>query len=155
MYESGVLVAFFIWMYGAISSAININSRMERNLNKVGQRRSWMDGSIKPMTTKDVERGPMGSLFKFSLVWGISLFCITFSWLQVACVAALVAYKWNKDSGAPQSIREFRWKLKNADLSFAQVVTEMYKAGGMTHPPLDEFIESTAKELSDRGIPTW
>jgi len=155
MYESGVFVALLIWMYGVISSIITINSRMERNLNKVGQRRSWIDGSIKMMTKADVERSLFASAFKFFIVWAISFFFIVFSWLQVALVAAILVYRWNKDSGAPQSIREFRWKLKNSDLSFQQVVTEMYKVGEMTSPTLEEFITDTAKELRSRGIPTW
>lgn len=155
MYESGVLLAFLMWIFGAINSIISINSRMERNLNKIGMRRSWMDGSIKPMSIKDLERSTFACVARFLLLWGLSLPFIALSWLQVAFAIGLVIYRKNKDSGAPQSVREFRWRLRNMDMSFDQIITDMHKSIQPSPIDLDEFRRATIQEMRDRGLTVW
>lgn len=41
-YETGLLFAFLLWLYNVITSIVMINSRFERNMNKIGQRLSWL-----------------------------------------------------------------------------------------------------------------
>ena len=49
------------------------------------------------------------------------------SWLYVAGVVAMFVYSKSKDSGVPESIRAYRWKLKNVDMSFEDMVREVMK----------------------------
>lgn len=64
-YETGLLFAFLLWLYNVITSIIMINSRFERNMNKIGQRLSWLSMTMKPMDTDDEKRSALMSFLKF------------------------------------------------------------------------------------------
>lgn len=125
MYESGLTVAFFLWLIGMGSIIVRKNSLLERNLNKIGRRTSLLGLEIKDA------KYPKPSLwiliFKFTLSVIISLPFILLSWLYVAIVFLLYAYKLMKDIGVPQQFKEYRWKLKNMDMTFDEIIKEIVK----------------------------
>lgn len=64
-YESGLLIAFLLFIYGTANVFVQLNSRMERNLNKVGMRLSWLSLNPKEMTS-DTDNPPFTKkLLKF------------------------------------------------------------------------------------------
>lgn len=116
-YETGLAIALLLWLASAVILTISINSRMNRNFNKVGQRLSWLTLTPKPISASDERRSPLSSVLKFLLVVGLGLPFVLLSWVYVAFFVGTFMYRRTKDSGAPQVVREFRWKLKNVDMT--------------------------------------
>ena len=138
-YENGIGVALLLWLFNAIMIVVNVNSRMNRNLNKVGQRLSWLYFSAKAMNRDDLTRPWWKSLLKYLLIVGFNLVFTLTSWLYVAGVVAMFVYSKSKDSGVPEPIRAYRWKLKNVDMSFDDMVREVMK---LSEKPSEEFEHS-------------
>lgn len=126
-YENGVAVALLLWLFNAVMIVVNVNSRMNRSLNKVGLRLSWLTFAPKAMTRNDLNRPWWRSLLKYLLIVGFNLICVFGSWLYVAGAVVMYIYSKSKDSGAPDAVRAYRWKLKNIDLSFDDLVREAMK----------------------------
>jgi hypothetical protein len=152
-YETGVLFAFLLWLYNAVMIVILANSRLERNLNRMGQRLSWFTLTPKPLEPEDLSRSTTSKVLRYFLVVGICLPFILLSWLNVALAIATILYRRAKDSGAPQAIREFRWKLRNAELTFDQLVRESMKVAEEDPSKFEEFRASMVRELDERGLP--
>ena len=55
-YEAGVGIALLLWAYNAIMLIVNVNSQFERNLNRIGQRLSWLTFAPKAMESEDQTR---------------------------------------------------------------------------------------------------
>lgn len=142
-YENGVGVALLLWLFNAIMIVVNVNSRMNRNLNKVGQRLSWLSFRSKAMERYDLRRPWWKSLLKYLLIVGFNLVSTLTSWLYVAGAVMMYVYSKSKDSGAPEAIRAYRWKLKNVDMSFDDMVREAMK---LSDKPPEEF-EQFRKDL--------
>lgn len=141
-YETGVLVAFLIWLYRVGAAVIVLNSRMAANLRKVGMRVSMTTLSAKPMSDSDRKRSWVGSLARFLVVALIGLAGVFFSWLSVVTTVGFFLYAKSKDAGQPAAVREFRWKLRNLDMSFEQLAKEMYalnQAIGLTQPEFEQY----------------
>lgn len=151
-YGTGVAVAFLFWLLNVFLSLVAINSRLERNMNKVGQQYSWLTMTMRPMSEDDEKRSTLMKIVKFTLLQLIGLvWCLT-SWLSVAMVAGQYIYRWSKDSGAPQSVKEYRWKMKNMDMSFDQILKEMMKLTDMDPTGFDNFKRETIEELKERSL---
>ena len=151
-YGTGVAVAFLLWLLNAIFSIVAINSRLEHNMNKIGQRYSWLTMTMRPMSEDDEKRSTLMKIVKFTLLQLFGLvWCLT-SWLSVAMIVGRYIYRWSKDSGAPQNIKEYRWKMKNMDMSFDQILRETMKLSDMDTSKFDEFKQATIDELKDRGL---
>lgn len=131
---------------------VSINSRLERNLNKIGQRLSWITLTPKPMDAEDTNRSTLSKVMKFFLITSIGLPFILLSWLQVVMFIGTFAYKRIKDAGAPQIVREFRWKLRNIDMSFDQLAKELMKASEEDSANFETFRNDLVQELKDRGL---
>jgi hypothetical protein len=140
-YESGLLIAFLLFIYGTTNVFVQVNSRMERNLNKVGMRLSWLSLNPKEMTS-DTDNPPFTKkLLKFLAIVLLGFVMIFLSWIQVFLFVAGFFYRFNKDSGAPAYVKEYRWKLKNVDLSFDGMAREMFTLAekqGTVNPKSDE-----------------
>lgn len=121
-YETGLLLAFLLWLYNVITSIVVINSRFERNMNKIVQRFSWLTMTMKWMDADDLKRSALMKFVKFSFLQFLGLLFVLTSWLSVLSTIGQIIYRMSKDSGAPQKIKEFRWKMKNMDMTFDQVV---------------------------------
>lgn len=152
-YETGIFFAFLLWLYNAIMIVVSINSRLERNLNRIGQRLSWLTLMPKPLEPDDLSRSTTSKVLRYLLVVGIGLPFILLSWLNVALSVATILYRRAKDSGAPQTVREFRWKLRNTDLTFDQLVRESMKVTEEDSSKFEEFRASMINELEERGLP--
>jgi len=135
-YEDGIGVALLLWLFNAIMIVVNVNSRMNRNLNKLGQRLSWLSFSAKVMNRDDLTRPWWKSFLKYLLIVGFNLVFTLTSWLYVAAAVAMFVYSKSKDSGVPEPIRAYRWKLKNVDMSFDDMVREVMK---LSEKPPEEF----------------
>lgn len=151
-YENGLAIAFFLWLIGTIHMLVSINSKLQRNLNKIGQRLSWITLSPKPMEAEDLSRSTFSKTVKFIFIAGIGLVSVLLSWLYVAMFFGTFIYKRIKDAGAPQAVREFRWKLRNADLSFDQLAKELMKV--LEHDPanFEKFREDLVQDLKNQGL---
>jgi hypothetical protein len=151
-YENGLVIAFFLWLIGTIHILVSINSKLQRNLNKIGQRLSWITLSPKPMEAEDLSRSAFSKTVKFIFISGIGLISALLSWLYVAMFLGAFIYKRMKDAGAPQAVREFRWKLRNADLSFDQLAKELMKV--LEHDPanFEKFREDLVQDLKNQGL---
>jgi hypothetical protein len=151
-YETGIFFAFLLWLYNAVMIVVSVNSRLERNLNRMGQRLSWLTLTPKPMEPEDLSRSATSKMFRYLLVVGIALPFVLLSWLNVGFAVATILYRRAKDSGAPQAVREFRWKLRNTDLTFDQLVRESMKAAEDDPSKFEEFRASMISELEERGL---
>ena len=116
-YEVGVAIAFLLWAYNAVMLIVSVNSLLERNLNKIGQRLSWLTLMPKEMEPEDLKRSTLAKVLKYLFIVGIGLPFVLTSWLYILLAVAGMLYRWSKDSGAPQAVREMRWKLRNLDLT--------------------------------------
>ena len=152
-YETGIFVAFLLWLYNAVMVVVSVNSRLERNLNQMGQRLSWVTLTPKAMEPGDLSRSTTSKILKYLLVVGIGLPFVLLSWLNVGLAIATILYRRAKDSGAPQAVREFRWKLRNTDLTFDQLVRESMKAVEADPSKFEEFRAAMVTELEERGLP--
>lgn len=152
-YETGIFVALLFWLYHAVMIVVSANSRLERNLNRMGQRLSWLTLTPKPMEPNDLSRSFIAKVFRYLLVVGIGLPFVLLSWVNVAIAVATILYRRTKDSGAPQAVRELRWKLRNTDLTFDQLVRESMKVTDEDPSKFEEFRASMINELEERGLP--
>lgn len=151
-YEFGLLIAFLLWLWTVVNALVLINSRLERNLNRIGQRLSWLTLTPTAMSAEDLNCSQLRKAAKFLLIFGTGLPFVFASWLYVALVAGTVMYRKSKDAGAPQAVREFRWKLKNTDMSFDQLVKELMKVAEQDPADFDKFKADMLYELEASGI---
>lgn len=129
-YEAGLAVALLLWFASRVYLVVMVNSRMERNLNKVGQRLSWYSLRPKQRSPSDWAQQSWQKAAKYLFLAAMTLPSVLLSWAYVAWVAGHMIYAWSKDHGAPAAVREFRWKLRNVDMPFDQLVREMMKVAG-------------------------
>lgn len=151
-YENGLAIAFMLWLASMIITLVLINSRLEGNLNKIGQRLSWLTLTPKAMDAEELNRSAFKKIFKFLFIAGSGLPFVLLSWLYVALFVGTFVFRRLKDAGAPQAIREFRWKLRNKDMAFDELVREMMKA---SDEPADDFERvrgDMVREMEDRGF---
>lgn len=152
-YETGLFLAVLLWLYNALMIVVSVNSRLERNLNRMGQRLSWLTLTPKPMDPDDLSRSTLSKVLKYLFIVGVGLPFVFLSWLYVALAVGNILYRRAKDSGAPQVIREFRWKMKNADLTFDQLVKELMKVSEEDLSKFEEFRAKIVSELQEQGLP--
>jgi len=152
-YETGLLLAFLLWLYNAVAIVVSVNSRLERNLNRMGQRLSWLTLMPKPMDVEDRSRSTLSKVFRYLFIVGIGLPFVLLSWLYVVLAAGGIIYKRTKDFGAPQVVREFRWKMKNTDLTFDRLIKELMKVSEEDPSNFAEFRGKIVRELEERGLP--
>jgi hypothetical protein len=72
-YESGLLVASLVWLWAVINALVLINSRMERNLNCIGQRLSWLTLTPKQGSSEEARHSLLRKILKFVLIFGMGL----------------------------------------------------------------------------------
>lgn len=151
-YFIGVLFALLLWLWGAIYLIVALHSQFERNLNKIGQRLSWVTLTPKAMDSDDENRPLWRAIGKYLLIVGFGFPWILLSWLNVGLAVAMMIYRRSKDAGAPQAIRELRWKMRNLDMPFDQVVKEMMKASGEEPEKFESVKADLLAEMESRGL---
>jgi hypothetical protein len=100
-YETGVIVAALLWLYGAVLHFTEERSLMNRNLRKIGYRFSWHAGKIVEMPSKDQNRTFAGWILRVVLFQGFSFLFVLLSWVMVIYAIGYVVYRLSKDFGAP------------------------------------------------------
>lgn len=125
-YSTGVFIAVLIWLYHMVMIIVNANSQLSRNLRKVGMRLSWISG--RPVAY-DGPRSPWVVALKYALFGTFGLTGIFFSWFTVAWFAGAMVYTYSKQLGMPQAVREYRWKLRNLDMTSEQIEAESLAVG--------------------------
>ena len=120
-YETWVGVAFLMWLAGVVWFFISINSQLERNLRKVSLRLSWISLNPKEVDPDAPEPSAFAKICKFAFIQGLGFISIFLGPLYVAFAVGMFAYSRWKDSGAPASVKEIRWRMRNVDMTRAQV----------------------------------
>lgn len=151
-YETGIFVAFLAWLWLSINAIISLNSRMQRNLNKIGQRLSWLSMTPKPISADEESHGLLRKIFKFLFLYGTGLPFVLGGWFYVLYVIGIIIYRKSKDAGSPQVVREFRWKLRNTDMSFDQLVKELVKVGELEPFEFERVKAELIAEMKERGL---
>jgi hypothetical protein len=123
-YESGVLNAFLFWLYNSAMAIALVNSQLNKNLNKVGMRISWLNGNPKPMTASDQQINYLSISIKVVFFVLLGLISLLLSWILVALYVVMMTWKFAKDSGVPESVKNYRWVMRNKDLSRDEVIAE-------------------------------
>lgn len=124
MYETGIFVAFLLWCYSLIFTIIMVNSKMNRNLHKIGKKISFSGNVVDIVNPKPSK---ITSFILYFLLYLVSLILIIFSWLYVFVVVSVMLYRWYKNLGEPTAFKEYRWKMKNIDMSLDDIIKELMK----------------------------
>jgi hypothetical protein len=106
-YEIGAAVSL-LWSVGGL--AYNLLSRlttMHQNMRCAGYRKSWVTGAYK---NADAGSGK----WELPLWVVVTVVGAALSWLGLAVSVSILLYSLAKDFGAPASVREFNWRLKNS-----------------------------------------
>lgn len=149
-YENGLILAFFIWLICIGINIVQSNSMMQKNLNKIGRRIGYL-GIVEIDYTK---QSLSYRAFKFILIDVLLPIPFLFlSWLYVAIVALMYAYNLKKDTGAPQLVKEFRWKLRNMDLSFDELIKALMIAEGQDLSEFDRVRDEYKEYLRNKKAP--
>lgn len=143
-YENGVAVAFILWAFSVVRLVVMVNSQMEKNLNKVGKRLSWLTLTPKPMQQASSGRWWKSAL-KFLVIAALGVPFVFFSWLYVLVALVLAYFLWEKSSGKPDSVRELQWKMKNLDMSFDDIIKASMKATS-TDPDMFDQVKAEMLE---------
>jgi len=149
-YDDGVAVALTLWIFSLIRLVVMINSQMEKNLNKIGLRLSWLTLTSKPAhmgTRRPIWKNTLK--FLFILVLGAPF--IFLSWAYVVFVMVLAYFVWEKNSGKPDVIKEFQWKMKNMDLPFDEVIKATMKVSNTDPSNFEEVREATLREMAENS----
>ncbi|UGQ44952.1 hypothetical protein [Massilia endophytica] len=152
MYETGLGVAFLVWLCNLILLLTKINSQAERNLRKIGMRHSWLTQTPKQRTASDAKRGILGTVGKFALIQSVALVSVILSWGYVLWAIGAILYAHAKDYGAPQEVKEFRWRMRNLDLPLDEIIRGMLKISG-AEVSIDDERERIQAYLFENDIP--
>ena len=149
-YENGLILSFFLYLYQMIALLMLINSTAEKNLNKVGEAYSWL--TLKPvlMSKYDFDRSIYKCIGKFLVIaiWqGLFIFL---SWLNIFLFVCLTMYKISQDYGAPKEVKEFRWKLKNQNMTFDEIILEMIKVKGLDKEDFEQLKSEMIEFVKER-----
>ena len=152
-YGAGVGIAFLLWLFYAGSCVARANSLFARNLAKLGMRISYLDLKPTPMSAADIQRSSIGRFLRASLVVLIALPFVLASWLYVLWFVGAFIFARSKDAGAPTAVREWRWRMKNVDMSFDDAVAELLKLNSTPSEKMPEARAALIDDLRGRGIP--
>lgn len=152
MYETGVLIAFLLLCWQLVMVIVNANSQLNRNLNRVGMQISWWTYQAEQIEPKHLTRPFWRSALKFLAVAFVGLISIWLSWLHVALVAGMWIHAKSKDSGAPASVKEFRWKMKNRDMSIDDYVRGLMVVQEIPSDQFEQQRSAVVELLRARGF---
>jgi hypothetical protein len=139
LYEIGVYFSLFYWLYQSIFLIILINSQMEKNLNKVYQRLSWSTFRTKQIESYDeVHPHIFKMIMKYIFIILVNLLLIFLSWVYLFYVFVNTMFNRYKRDGEPEVMKTFRWRMRNSNLSYEQILQELYKIE-LTNNSFDDF----------------
>lgn len=151
-YEDGIFWAFLIWCFYTINLIIKLNSTANENLQKVGLRLSWLTLQPVEITARYQNMHALlrGLLFFALLLFGLVLTLL--SWLYVALVLGETLYRWQKDLGAPEEVKSVRWRLRNVEMNFDEVVELLMKLSGRPENEADACKTEIRERLNRNGV---
>jgi hypothetical protein len=91
-------------------------------------------------------------ILKFLFLAIFGLICTLMSWLQVAMWVGMFLWQLHKDQGAPNSIKEYRWKMKNIDMTRDQIIQELIKIDNVLPEDFDGYKENILSDMRGRGF---
>lgn len=148
-YENGLTVALLIWFLGFIRIILIANSKTQKNLKLVGKRMSYNLGMIVDYDFNyESKVWKIFKFFFFNIV--LSLPFVLFSWGYVLFICTSYLYVLVKDLGAPQSVKEFRWKIRNLDMSFDQMIKELMKMDDQNPNDFEKIKKEMIEHLNQR-----
>lgn len=150
-YGTGVFIAAIIWFCQTVFLLVVINSRINKNLKRVGMRLSWVSLKPKTMTKKEMQGGKVWPAFKFLLLCGFGMAGIAAGWISVVLTTWLFLYVRWLSLGMPVAMREYWWKMKNLDMDSDRIISEMMKSQGIdpeTNTEMRELLQAEAAALT-------
>ena len=125
---------------------------MDANFRKIGMRISWFTGATKPLSVEAKNRPIWKNILKYLFIVGFGLAFVLLSWLYVASSAGVFMWNWSKNQGAPQVIREYRWKMRNIDMDVDTLVRETFKLSEKPPEEFEKFKAAAITDLEERGL---
>ena len=113
---------------------------------------SWLTLTPKMMTSVDIQRSTTAKFFKFIFIVVWQGFFVFLSWINVLINLVAIIYRVSKDKGAPREVREFRWKLRNRDLTFDEMIREIIKVNGLNEADFEKIKQSKINDLIEVGV---
>ena len=104
------------------------------------------------MEASDQSRPFWKSFGKFLLIAAIGLPFVLLSWVQVFLYIGMAIYRKSKDAGAPQSVKEFRWRMRNVDMTFDEIIKELLKLNGKDLSEFDATKAAVIQEMREAGL---
>jgi len=151
-YESGVLIAFCLWVYNSAMAVALVNSQLNKNLKKIGIRVGWLDGNPKPMTPADQKITFIKVTIKVAAFVFLGLISLLLSWVLVALYVVMMTWKFAKDSGVPEAVKNYRWVMRNKNMSRDEVIAEFMKLQGLPSENFDTYKQELLNDLLLRGL---
>jgi len=151
-YWTGLGIAFLLWLFHAARLLALLNSQLNRNLNKIGRRISYMSQASVPMDWSEAHASWWSKAGKFMLVVGLGLPFVFASWLYVAYIVSIALWGIYTNASAPQAIREVRWKMKHMDLSFDQLVRESIKVTDEDPSNFEKHKQAVIESMRENGL---
>lgn len=151
MYETGVGVALLVWLASQVFGVVERMSIKARNLRRFGMKVSAL-GELQPITENDAKRHWAVRLLVHAGVALIGLLSTLLSWVYVAFYVGNLAWIWSKQVGAPAEVREFRWRLKNIDMSLDDLIRASMKAQGIAADRFEEVRSAHVEDMRARGL---
>ena len=96
--------------------------------------------------------GDVSKILKYLFIVGFGLAFVLLSWLYVASSAGVFMWNWSKNQGAPQVIREYRWKMRNIDMDVDTLVRETFKLSEKPPEEFEKFKAAAITDLEERGL---
>lgn len=144
-YWSGVGVAFLLWVLHSIRLILVLNSQLSRNLKKVGKRISYSSQRVVDLENEHQSFGT--KLGKFLIVIFVGLPFVLTSWLYVIYLIGVIVWIQYVNLTAPQSVKEFRWKMKHMDVPFDMIVREEHKMLGKDPSTFEAYKQEVLDHL--------
>jgi hypothetical protein len=151
-YEFGIAVAFIVWIFSLVRLLVMINSQMEKNLNKIGLRLSWLTLAPKPMHMESRRRPFWKNVLKFLLITLVGAPFIFLSWVYVLFVLGAMFFVWEKNAGKPEVVRQYQWKMKNIDMTFDDIIRASMKASDTDPSKFEEVRQSILDEIAENAV---
>ena len=152
-YENGVIVCILLSLYRAVSLLLLINSTYSKNLRRIGLRVRWSELTVVEIEKSDVNQSFLKKIAKFLTVIGVEWIFFATSWLYVLVNVGLIVYRYSKDSGAPERVKNYRWKMKNVNMTYEQVIKEHMKLNEMKEEDFEQVKKETIQSMEERGLP--
>lgn len=151
-YELGVFFALLFWFFHMTMIVVRANSLLAKNLKKLGMRISWINGRPQPISYTEESRSFLSVFFRYALLAIFTLPIILLSWVYVLLVIADSIYRLTKNIGEPIARRELKWKFRNVDMSFDQIIIESMKANGEEIKDIEEIRQEFLREIKQNKI---